>query len=218
MFKVCLEHTKIHWEKTKDVQASIKYCSKDDTRSGETFWRGIDPPYTIDIKFYEWERTLIKTLKKAPDDRTIWWFWEPDGLAGKTTFAKWCFLNFDRCITLSGKAADMKNAIVQYEDKNGFLPKIILIDIPRSSLQYVSYTGIEKIKDMFFFSGKYEGGMVCGRNPHVVCFANEPPEVHRISLDQWKIVRIEKRVNPTKELSTKAQGNAILPLPINLAW
>ena len=40
---------------------------------------------------------------------------------------------------------------------------------------------------MFFFSGKYEGGMVCGPNPHVLIFANDEPDTHKMSADRWII-------------------------------
>ncbi len=91
---------------------------------------------------------------------------------------------------MSGKSADMKNGIVQYIQKNEETPDIVLINVPRSSQEYVSYEGIESIKDMFFFSGKYEGGMVCGANPHVYIFANEPPPTEKLSADRWKIIMI----------------------------
>ena len=87
---------------------------------------------------------------------------------------------------LSGKAGDMKNGIVQY----GNIPKVVLINMPRSSGGFISYSGIEQIKDMFFFSGKYEGGMICGKCPHVVIFANEPPDEGMMSMDRWVITAI----------------------------
>lgn len=34
---------KIHWERCKNLKASIKYCSKEDTRSGDQWSYGINP-------------------------------------------------------------------------------------------------------------------------------------------------------------------------------
>lgn len=94
-------------------------------------------------------------------------------------------------IVLSGKADDMKHAIVQYKDTNKRFPKIVLINIPRSfDDKYISYTGLEAVKDMFFFSGKYEGGMICGPSPHVMIFANRPPTREAMSADRWRIFDI----------------------------
>jgi len=70
-------------------------------------------------------------------------------------------------------------------------PKVVIIDIPRTSESFVSYGGIEKIKDGCFFSGKYESGMVLYDNPHVICFANFPPVSETMSADRWHIVKIE---------------------------
>ena len=112
------------------------------------------------------------------------------GCRGKTTLQKYIYTHYKKCIVLSGKASDMKNGIIEYEKKNNILPEIVLINVPRSSKDYISYTGIEEIKDMFFYSGKYEGGMVCGANPHVICFANDEPEREKMSADRWRITCI----------------------------
>lgn len=186
-----ISNKRIHWENTKNIQAAIAYCQKEDTRTGEIYRRGIDPPYELELpEIYEWEQEIIDILKNEPDNRSIYWFHEPNGCAGKTTFSKWLFIHYERCIVLSGKSADMKNGIIKYKETNHNLPKIILINIPRSQLDFVSYTGLEEIKDMFFYSGKYEGGMVCGPSPHVFIFANEPPDYTKMSLDRFKVYKI----------------------------
>lgn len=69
-------------------------------------------------------------------------------------------------------------------------PKTILMNIPRSKTGFVSYTGIEEIKDMFFYSGKYEGGQVCGPQPHVIVMANAEPEFEKMSDDRWDVINI----------------------------
>jgi hypothetical protein len=85
----------------------------------------------------------------------------------------------------------MKNCVLSYYETNNRLPKIVLIDIPRSTnTDFLSYQGIEEIKNMFFFSGKYEGGMVCGKPPHMFIFANEYPNTNKCSQDRWKIKNI----------------------------
>lgn len=183
------ECDKIHWEKCKgNREENITYCSKDD----DVWYHGLEPPYKVEIKeFYKWETKIIEKLNEEPDDRTINWIWESNGCAGKTTFCKWVYLNYDNVIVLSGKAADMKNAIIEYKKTQGILPKIILIDIPRSTnTEFLSYQGIEEVKNMFFYSGKYEGGMVCGKPPHLFIFANEQPWTHKCSKDRWKIINV----------------------------
>lgn len=181
-----------HWEVCRNVKASIAYCSKDESRTGEMFLRNIELeiPYTINIELFDWQLKIKEVLDTTPDDRSIYWYWEGNGCRGKTTFAKWIYLNYQNVVVLSGKGSDMKNGIIQYQDKNKTLPKVVIINVPRSNHDFLSYTGIEEIKDMFFFSGKYEGGMVCGANPHVLVFANEPPAYHKMSEDRWCVTQI----------------------------
>lgn len=180
---------RIHWEKCKgDRQSNIDYCSKD---GNVILYHGIEKPYTLELpELYDWEKYVIEIIDKEPNDRHIHWVWEEYGNAGKTTFAKWIFLHYEGALLLSGKADNMKHAIIQYKETNGKLPKIILVDIPRTSLQYLSYQGLEEIKNMFFYSGKYEGGMVCGAPPHLIIFANEPPDTYKVSQDRWVIKNI----------------------------
>lgn len=191
-----VSHRRYHWRKmyTKSTPKQMfDYACKKDTRSGEAYCRGWEPPYELALKLYPWQESISDTLYQEPDDRKIHWIWEPDGGVGKTTFQKWIFANHDRCVVLSGKGADMKNGIIQYQDKKGTLPNIVLINVPRTSVNFVSFTGIEEIKDMFFFSGKYEGGMVCGKSPHVFIFANSEPDTSKMSADRWVIKRIVDR-------------------------
>lgn len=183
---------RIHWEGTRNVKASIAYCQKEETRTGEVYIRGFRPDYTItrDESWWKpWMDPIVDLVNEEPDYRKIHWFWDPIGNIGKTVLCKWLFLNTERCVVLSGKAADMKNCIVNYmTTHDGRPPKTILVSIPRASLTYVSYTGLEEIKDMFFFSGKYEGGMVCGPNPHLIIMANERPDESKMSADRWAVV------------------------------
>lgn len=176
----------IHWFKCKgSKEENVVYTSKD----GEVWTWPL--PYTIDIKLTWWETKLLEVLQTVPDDRSIYWVWEETGCAGKTVFQKWYFLNGDkRTVTLSGKASDMKNGIVKYKETNGVLPEVVFVNIPKVSGTHVSIAGIEQIKDMWFYSGKYEGGMVCGPNPHVMIFANEPAPDGVLSSDRLKQVFI----------------------------
>lgn len=92
---------------------------------------------------------------------------------------------------MSGKSADVKNGIVEYIKKNDTTPELVLMNIPKSfNTEYLSYEALENIKDMYFYSGKYEGGMVCGNCPHLFVFSNETPDYSKLSKDRWVVREI----------------------------
>ena len=183
---------KIHWEITKNSEAAMEYCAKDATASGSKWSKGYPRPVKIltQDQLFSWQREIENRIQEEPDDRKIYWYWGATGI-GKTTFCKYLSIKHG-AIPLSGKAADMKNGIIEYVKKHGDTPERIIIPIPKTfNLEYISYEGIEQVKDMYFYSGKYEGGVVCGNCPHIVIFANEPPaDTEKLATDRWVVTEI----------------------------
>nr|QXP07654.1 MAG: replication associated protein [Arizlama virus] len=181
---------KIHWEATKQISASILYCCKKESRVGKQWVYNITIPEEVNIinDLYPWQKDLMSVLLEEPDDRTIHWIWENVGNVGKTSFSKYLCVKYD-AIVLNGKSNDIFYG-VQQRLLNKKPLKIVIIDCPRSMMDYINYSSIEKVKDGIFFSGKYEGGMCLYNSPHVIVFANEPPKLDKMSLDRWKILEI----------------------------
>lgn len=181
----------IHWEITRDVVASINYCSKEETRTGKIYNYRIPIPKPINLitNLKSWQTDIVNIIEEEPNDRSIYWFWEAKGGIGKTVFCKY-MVYYYQALVLSGKASDMKYGIIKYIEKNGGYPPIIIFDIPRSCLDYLSYQGIEEVKNGLFFSSKYESDMVIGNCPHIICFANEEPRTEKLSQDRWIIRNI----------------------------
>jgi len=184
----------IHWETLKDYDNIRDYCGKSETHDGKhRYVWGWPEKYVEEIEdFYPWELDLIERLKTPPNKRDIIWVWEGKGCAGKTTFCKYLHshpTDFPDCIVLGGKLADMQNGVVEYFELNNRFPKIVIITIPKDHSK-IKYDGIETIKDMFFYSGKFHGGMINGRSPHVIVFANEPPDTSKMMMDRWQIIEI----------------------------
>jgi len=181
----------IHWEKRKGTkQQNLEYCSKDGKY--ESWGTCKYEVYRINIELRDWQIELRDIIRSEPDDRTVYWYWEEEGGAGKTTFQKWLYLNEEDVIVTSGKAADMKNGVLSWIEKNQRTPRTVLVNIPRCQDSHcVSWQGIEEIKDMFFYSPKYEGGMVCGKNPHLIIFSNEEAPEFKMSRNRWVVKRIQ---------------------------
>lgn len=184
---------RIHWEVARcSPLQNLAYCSKE---GDVIISKGFPQPVKVlkDNQLYKWQKELCDILQDEPDDRSIYWYWSSNGAVGKTTFCKYLTVKYG-AIALHGKGADVRNGIVQYKENNakGETPRIVLFPVPRSqSAEYVSYAALENVKDMYFYSGKYEGGMICGNCPHLVVFANEPPDESKCSPDRWRIICID---------------------------
>lgn len=177
---------KIHWEPTKCVKSSIIYCQKKETSKGRIYSHGIEIPEELEVEEpWGWQEKIMEIIKEQPDKRTIHWFWEPSGGVGKTSLCKYLVIKHN-ALMLSGKSNDMYHMISKFPMKR----KIILIDVPRSTQDFINYGAIEQIKNGLIFSGKYEGSQLVFNCPHVIVFANEEPDKKMMSKDRWNIIRI----------------------------
>lgn len=170
---------------------NVKYCSKEELLFAYNVYVPKKVKTINEDQFYDWEKELMEIIKQEPNERTIHWRWSENGGVGKTSFQKYLCVHHN-AIILGGKAADCKNGICEYVKTNGETPRLIVVNIPRSfSSDYISYEAFENIKDMCFYSGKYEGGMVVGNSPHLIIFANVEPNKDKMSFDRWDISQID---------------------------
>lgn len=208
-----------HIEPAKSYEALIKYSKKD----GDIFEKGI-PPKQGQKKNEQIEEEIILTKPDRPwqlevlnlieqkPTRQIHWYWESEGGVGKSTLAKWICYHYP-AICVSGKATDCKYAIVKFKETKKIYPKIIILDIPRSNIDDISYGGIEEIENGLFFSGKYESAQVIMNHPHVIIFANRPPNKYTMSERKWdiqelkmqKVVCVDTSCNNTQSESHNQQ-------------
>ena len=145
----------IHWEKCRSYEHSIGYCTKIETRTGGSFTNRSVPSGLAYDEPYGWQLELMDIVNKSPDKRKIHWYWSADGNIGKTTLARYLVIKHN-ALYVNGRACDMKAAIADMKVK----PKLVVMGFPRTiDSDYISYSGLEEIKDGLFFSGKYESGM-----------------------------------------------------------
>ena len=165
---------RIHWEKTySNEKSNLEYCIKCD----DIFITNYVIPDKVNslmrCNLYEWQLYYLNIVEGPIHPRDIHWIYGKQNV-GKSQFQKYLVLNND-AIILDGTSRDMKNGIIQYMKCNeNRIPKLIVSNIPYDvDIDTISYRGYEDIKDMCFFSGKYEGGMVCGNPPHILLFSNK---------------------------------------------
>lgn len=177
----------IHWEITKSCVAANLYCSKYETRNGKQWIYGIELPRALKvIEPYGWQLDIMEEIKREPDDRTIHWYWEPNGKVGKTSLFKY-LIHKHNALVMQGNAKD----VYYYLSQNKTKANIIIMNIPRYQLEWVNYGMIENLKDGVIISGKYESCQFIINNPHIFIFANKPPESDMMSKDRWNVVQID---------------------------
>jgi hypothetical protein len=95
-------------------------------------------------------------------------------------------------MVVEGANNDILCGVAKHIEEHGDAPRIIIFDIPRVNEGGVSYQAIEKLKNGYFFSGKYESGMCRFNSPHLIIFSNDPPVMEKLSEDRWVVNKLVK--------------------------
>ena len=131
-------------------------------------------------------------------NRTVTWYVDYAGNAGKTWLAKYMVAVHDAFYCCSGKAADIAHA---YKCE-----PIVVFDFTRSKEETVNYSVIEKMKDGMIFSPKYQSVTKVFPPAKVICFSNWDPDTSKLSKDRWDIHYVS---------GTDVNGNAFSQLGDN---
>jgi len=176
----------IHWEKRRGTrEQNVRYCSKE----GKYHTNMKIPRPIVMPELAGWQSTLKEEVfQKEPIERKIHWIWSLEGARGKSTMVKYMAMN--GALVCSGKAGDMKYMIVKYYQENGAYPEHVVFDVPRSMQNFLSYQGIEEIKNGVFASTKYECEMVVMNQPNVYIFANFPPDLRNEHMSADRFVEM----------------------------
>lgn len=142
------------------------------------------------VVWKDWQLEVLDLINQEPDPRTINWFWENNGNVGKSFLAKYIAIKHKDVIICEGKKGDIFNQINLLMEKE-IEPRIIILDIPRVSLDFINLGVVEQIKNGLLYSGKYEGGICLFSTPCVICFANEAPDKKKMSSDRWNIIEVD---------------------------
>lgn len=180
----------IHWEKVSNLVAAYKYCTKEETR--------VKGPYTfnyhvpIPIKFItpdrQYQTFILDIIADPPNCRDIHWFFDRIGNVGKSCFCKYLVGKHDALFIDEGTKANIVNMVYNWKLEI----KLIVVDVPRANKNKVSYKSLEAIKNGMIMNSKYETGQKMFNSPHVIIFANFPPDVNNetISVDRMNVFEI----------------------------
>lgn len=180
----------IHFEKLKDVDNKRDYCAKEETYDGifRTEWGFPKPLKILKLEdFFDWEHQVRNIVMSEPDDRTIYWIYSMEGNKGKSTFVK--FLAYHHRAIICGKGAysDIINIMFNADMDQS---NLVVFDLPRNNGNKVSYSALESIKNGLIVNTKYETGSKIFNPPHIIIFANQPPEYDNMSEDRFNVIKI----------------------------
>jgi len=186
---------KIHWERCRSWPKSIQYCTKRETRINNTVYsniKGLKIRQRIENpiegkELYDWQSEVLDIIKTKPDRRTVYWYWEPIGNTGKSSFCFHLIKEHEACV-LGATSRDSFYAFgerIEEKDCN-----VVVFDLDKVKGNRVNYTVLESLKKGFLFVGKYESGQKLFNPPHVFVFANFAPDTDKLSADRWVINRI----------------------------
>lgn len=184
---------RIHWEKCRSWKHSVEYCRKDSFPGARSRESGLPRPPRVITELREWQSTLCERLRTIPDDRTILWYHDKSGGAGKTALCRYLVSHSDEfggVLVVIGKAADVKFGVANYLSNGGPL-NVVLWNVPRGGVHNFDYSAAEQVKDGLFYNTKYESAMCFFDHPHIVIFANEAPSEWSLSADRWEIIDLD---------------------------
>ncbi len=213
---LCAKCSGAFWAPCRNIHAAKNYCTKLDTSKGEVYSNG----YRIRIRvrdplegktLYGWQTDIVNMLAAEPDDRSIYWYWSDVGNIGKSALCKHLCLKHNAFV-LGGAFKDGLFAISKMVEK-GNPPKVLIWDVPRVQKNHMSYACLEKVKDGCFFSAKYESVQCLFNPPHVLVFANEPPELGNMSTDRWKVTCLDSSGpnTPVLNFNVLTNGSGYVP-------
>ncbi len=218
-FKKVLGHARTHLELRRgSVQQNQEYCLDPAKRQlgGPRFNYGF-PEMLVKVTeaVLRKDQLDIADLFREPENalfgRKVYWYWEERGGWGKSFLCKYMVDQMGAYV-VAGKGIDVLSTIAKKVDKDGGGPPIIIFDVPRVNEGHVSYQAMEGIKNGLFYSGKYEGLMVRFNSPHLLVFANAPPNKTKLSADRWIIKNLrgasDRRPDYTAVGGGRSQGFA----------
>lgn len=192
-----LRGVEIQASSTAGREALAAYCMKPETRvagpwGDKKIYMGAD--LWPEERFLPWQKEMLCFLRADPDDRTMYWVYDPIGNRGKTKFAKFLAYKEDAVLLGFANSGDALNLVSKMPGKQIYVWNLTRAK-PAALSELDLYSAMESIKDGCFVNTKYETRQVLMDPPHVLVFANHLPKTAHISADRWNIMQINADTN-----------------------
>lgn len=194
-------------------EALETYCMKPETRV-QGPWHDKDRYTGKDLlsiqNLYPWQKAVYDRIETEPDERKIYWIYDPVGCTGKSKFCKMmAFLKKAKTFPW-GRTQDLLHQLVSCKPSKAYL-----FDLTRTKQNEVStndlYSTMESIKNGFVLSTKFVTKELYFDPPHVFVFANILPDRTKMTQDRWVIRTIKNnRLEPYVPDSTDSKPCGIL--------
>ncbi len=155
-----------------------------------------------------WQRVILEMCTtKCLTKRAIYWLWSEAGGTGKTAL---CKRLEDQCdaMLFERKASDIASRVLLEGVKQCYV-----CHLSRDTQVTGEYKMIENLKDGLLSSGKFKGGQANFNSPHVLIFANYPPDEFRLSADRWQVWEL-----PAATFDATDDPDTIVTMNTPLTW
>jgi len=167
-----------------DEESNIRYCSKD---NNNVIKYGYPRELILITPNLPWQLEILDIIKEIPNNRLVYWYWSKAGGIGKSQFCKYLVAKHDCVFIDEGKKGDIMYSIVESDMDRC---NCVIFDVPRDNGNKISYKSVESIKNGMIYSPKYESKYKLFNSPHIIIFANEPPQLEKLSTDRWIVKEI----------------------------
>ena len=117
-------------------------------------------------------------------ERKIIFIVDPKGNTGKTVYLGWLGTQPGYQYFGIGKKDDVLYAA-------NTLVNTYIMDIARSETKLLDYALLEKLKDGYWFTGKYDTKTCLAGNKNLVVTMNDYPDKHKLSKDRYDVYLID---------------------------
>lgn len=130
-----------------------------------------------------WQHTVLEKLENQ-SERKILFVVDEQGGKGKSVLAKHIFTNKNAWACQGGKINDLMYA---YDTSAEY----VVFDMARcNNPDYYPWNFMENLKNGWFTSTKYKGGMKTFKTPKIIVFMNQHPPMDKLSHDRFEIYKI----------------------------
>lgn len=165
------------------LNVNLEYGIKYYNQISALVQRNSTPKFDQKLKLRDWQQSALTKLENQTD-RHILFVVDEEGGKGKSALAKHILTTKNAWACQGGGIRDLMHS---YNPKAEY----VVFDMARcNDAQYWPWNFMENLKNGWFTSTKYNGGMVMFNVPKIIVFTNQYPDKSKLSQDRYEIYKI----------------------------